>query len=59
MVRSLNLVKRVRKMREFLAAFSLFFIAFISFVFITKSDLFTIVMFTGFILGFLKALKSF
>lgn len=46
-------------MREFLAAFSLFFIAFISFVFITKSDLFTIVMFTGFILGFLKALKSF
>lgn len=59
MVRSLNLVKRVRKMREFLAAFSLWIIAFISFVFLTDSALFTIVMFTGFILGFLKALKSF
>lgn len=46
-------------MREFLAAFSLFFIAFISFAFLTDSALFTIVMFTGFVLGFLKALKSF
>ncbi|MCZ6116608.1 hypothetical protein [Campylobacter ureolyticus] len=46
-------------MREFLAAFSLWFIAFISFAFLTKSDLFTIVTFTGFILGFLIALKSF
>lgn len=46
-------------MREFFIALCLFFIAFISFVFLTKSDLFTIVMFTGFVLGFLKALKSF
>ena len=42
-------------MREFLAAFSLFFIAFISFVFITKDVLLSLAVFTGFFLGFFIA----